>query len=312
MQPLTAQKRAIIVISDGLDRGSKAKFATVLSTLGNITSRQGDLAQAKAFNRESLALARELGDKPLIALALNNIEYFTALQGEIAQTENVLEALSMTREIGDKMYITKTLHSIGYIMARQGNLAQAKKWYRESLTLAQEIQSERNIGEALCGLALIAVTEEQFLLAALLFGAGEARFDIDVNMNVAEQLELKQAMEKVSTLVGVKAFEEARSQGRTMTVEQVLAASRTTAIINPLPSPRYPDDLTEGEVQFLCLAAKGLTDEQIAEQLMIAPHDVNMYLPSIYSKIKVSPDAAGDAITLRIAATQYAIEHDLC
>src|SRR5437868_4876115 len=77
----------------------------------------------------------------------------------------------------------------------------------------------------------------------------------------------------------VKAFEEARSQGRTMTVEQVLAASRTTAIINPLPSPRYPDDLTEGEVQFLCLAAKGLTDEQIAEQLMIAPHDVNMYLP---------------------------------
>src|SRR5256885_8265181 len=36
LQPLTAQKRAIIVISDGLDRGSKAKFPTVLNTLQSL------------------------------------------------------------------------------------------------------------------------------------------------------------------------------------------------------------------------------------------------------------------------------------
>jgi Ca-activated chloride channel family protein len=34
--PLTAQKRAIVVISDGLDRGSKAKFATALSALQSL------------------------------------------------------------------------------------------------------------------------------------------------------------------------------------------------------------------------------------------------------------------------------------
>jgi VWFA-related protein len=36
LRPLTAQKRAIVVISDGLDRGSKAKFATALSTLQSL------------------------------------------------------------------------------------------------------------------------------------------------------------------------------------------------------------------------------------------------------------------------------------
>jgi Ca-activated chloride channel homolog len=33
LRPLTAQKRAIVVISDGLDKGSKAKFSQALSTL---------------------------------------------------------------------------------------------------------------------------------------------------------------------------------------------------------------------------------------------------------------------------------------
>lgn len=33
LRPLSAQKRAIVVISDGLDRGSKTKFAQVLNTL---------------------------------------------------------------------------------------------------------------------------------------------------------------------------------------------------------------------------------------------------------------------------------------
>lgn len=36
LRPLTAQKRAIVVISDGLDRGSKAKFATALSALQSL------------------------------------------------------------------------------------------------------------------------------------------------------------------------------------------------------------------------------------------------------------------------------------
>lgn len=36
LRPLTAQKRAIVVISDGLDRGSKAKFAQALSALQSL------------------------------------------------------------------------------------------------------------------------------------------------------------------------------------------------------------------------------------------------------------------------------------
>ncbi len=48
--------------------------------------------------------------------------------------------------------------------------------------------------------------------------------------------------------------------------------------------------------------AKGLTDAQIAEQLVISSRTVNTLLTSIYGKIQVSS---------RSAATRYAIEHRL-
>jgi DNA-binding NarL/FixJ family response regulator len=55
-------------------------------------------------------------------------------------------------------------------------------------------------------------------------------------------------------------------------------------------------------VEVLRLVAQGLTNEQVAEQLVISPRTVNTHLTSIFSKIGVSS---------RGAATRYAIEQHL-
>ncbi len=68
------------------------------------------------------------------------------------------------------------------------------------------------------------------------------------------------------------------------------------------PAATYPDGLTSREVEVLRLLARGLSDAQIAEQLVISPRTVNSHLTSIYSKIQVSS---------RVAATRYAMEHQL-
>ena len=67
-------------------------------------------------------------------------------------------------------------------------------------------------------------------------------------------------------------------------------------------STRYPADLTVREVEVLCLVAQGMTDAQVAEQLVISPRTVNWHLTVIYSKLGVSS---------RSAATRYAFEHTL-
>jgi DNA-binding NarL/FixJ family response regulator len=67
-------------------------------------------------------------------------------------------------------------------------------------------------------------------------------------------------------------------------------------------SPTYPNGLTAREVEVLRLVAQGLTDAQVAEQLVISPRTVNTHLTAIYGKI---------GVTSRSAATRYAIENHL-
>ncbi len=292
--------------------GDKSLIATTLCTLGDIAARQDELKQAVAYNQETLVLARELGDKLLVALALNNLGYFTALQGDLTLAAYAKEGYALMRELGDRMYIAKTLHTVGYVTACQGNLSLAKTWYREGLSLAQEVGSEKDIGEDLTGLAIISAAEGQLLQAAYLFGAVEARLDINVDMNAIERAKYKHAVEGVRRQLGKKAFTAAHGEGLTMTPQQVLAIPQSPAVVNLPPSPKYPDGLTEREVQVLCLVAKGLTDEQIARQLVISPRTVNSHLTSIYRKILVSSVGKERQAAPRIAAARYVTEHDLC
>jgi DNA-binding NarL/FixJ family response regulator len=61
-------------------------------------------------------------------------------------------------------------------------------------------------------------------------------------------------------------------------------------------------DLTEREVEVLHLLAMGLSNMQIAKQLIISPRTVHAHVRSIYNKL---------GVTSRSAATRYAIQHQI-
>jgi DNA-binding NarL/FixJ family response regulator len=96
--------------------------------------------------------------------------------------------------------------------------------------------------------------------------------------------------------------------GRSMTPEQALAAQDTSGATLPSSSSSQepvstpPAGMTNREFEVLGLVVKGLTNAQIAEQLVIRPVTVNSYLRAIYSKLGVSS---------RLAAMRYAIDHNL-
>ena len=66
--------------------------------------------------------------------------------------------------------------------------------------------------------------------------------------------------------------------------------------------PTAPAGLTTRELEVLRLIAQGLTDAQIAEQLVLSLHTIHAHLRTIYSKLGVAS---------RSAATRYAFEHQL-
>ena len=63
-----------------------------------------------------------------------------------------------------------------------------------------------------------------------------------------------------------------------------------------------PAELTRREMEVLRLLTMGLTNIQIAEQLVISLATVNTHVGSIYTKLGVNS---------RSAATRYAVEHHL-
>ena len=98
------------------------------------------------------------------------------------------------------------------------------------------------------------------------------------------------------------------AEGRTLSPEQAIAvkgqpiSSKDRMTRHKQAAPSSPNDLTEREVEVLRLVARGLTDAQIAETLVISPRTVNAHLRSIYNKL---------GITSRNAATYFALEHQL-
>ncbi len=70
----------------------------------------------------------------------------------------------------------------------------------------------------------------------------------------------------------------------------------------PAPAPVIPNGLTVREVEVLRLVAQGMSNSQIAEQLVLSANTVNAHIQSIYRKLDVNS---------RSAATRFAMEHHL-
>ncbi len=118
---------------------------------------------------------------------------------------------------------------------------------------------------------------EEMLLAIRAAAGGEAIFSPTIAQRLAD-------------------YFAAPAQGSGTPPEQARREQQET------PTSEYPAGLTAREVDVLKLAARGLTNAQIAQQLYLSPRTVNAHLNSIYQKLGVSS---------RTAATRFASEHGL-
>ena len=86
----------------------------------------------------------------------------------------------------------------------------------------------------------------------------------------------------LETYLGEEAYTQAQNQGSRMTPEQVLTRAEPTQTTALNVSPKYPDGLTEREIEVLRLVASGLTDAQVAEQFVISPRTVQAGAPALH------------------------------
>jgi ATP/maltotriose-dependent transcriptional regulator MalT len=295
--------------------GEKLLMSLALIGLARAEMSQDHAARAHSLLEESLTISRAFGNNWGVAQVLSLLGQLALGQGELPQAEALLkDSARLASEVGDRHNVAQSHLLLAGLAALRGEDAVARLRYEEGLSTALEIKHTGFIASGLKGLGCVAAAQGLPIWAALLWGAAEP-------LRESRSVAIPQAVyERMTAVVrsqlGEPAFEEAWAKGRTMTAVQVLTSPEAFAPQIPQQAQAVPGNtptvptrhssssarLTTREVEVLRLVAQGLTDVQVAQQLVISPRTVNWHLTSIYSKIGVSS---------RAAATRYAIEHQL-
>jgi DNA-binding NarL/FixJ family response regulator len=181
--------------------------------------------------------------------------------------------------------------------------------YQQSLALTLELGDRFIMPFNLEGLAGVLMTQGELTGAVQLWGAAEElREATGVPLHPVDRAGYEQAVATARAQLGEQAFAAAWAAGRRMTPEQAGAGLHQASLSEPVPEALHPpsltapNDLTAREMEVLRLLARGLSNAQIAEELVVSLLTVKAHLRSIYSKL---------GVTSRVAATRYALEHHL-
>jgi len=288
--------------------GNKRGIAHSLSQLAQaLFDCQADQARVRSLVEECLALSKEVGFKEGIAAAQCLLGQLALSQSDLATAHTQVEqSVVLYKEMGHRHGTAESLAVLGKVLAVEGDYAAARRQYEESLAISGELGEQWMVARGLVGLGEVVAAEHKLAWAAQLWGAADALRDtLGVPIPPIERAEYERLLSATRVHLGERAFAAAWAQGRAMTPRQALAAQghKPTPTPSATPSPQaYPAGLTAREVEVLRLLAGGLTDQQIADKLVLSPRTVHAHISSIYSKL---------GVTSRSAATRYAIEHHL-
>ena len=289
--------------------GNRRRIATALNTLGNIAFYQGDIIAAHTNYEESLATWRDVGTEYAIAELLCALGQLALYQGDSAKARSLLEESQTTSTAtGYRLGAVQALCGLGRVALHHGDFKTARARYEESAAICSTLDHKWDAALCLDGLGYVSAAEGNGVRAAQLWGAAQnLRESMGVPLPPVERPIYESAVPAARTQVGEQIFATAWEQGRAMSLEQVLAMpEQTTTGPVPAVSPSHPStyshDLTGREMEVLRLVAQGLTNAQIAGQLVLSHHTVNNHVRSILSKLEVAS---------RSGATRFAIEHKL-
>jgi DNA-binding CsgD family transcriptional regulator len=295
--------------------GSKLGMATALRRLAWVRFlSQADTVTTRRLLAKGMALFEELGDKHGIKDIHLIAGQIAVTEGDVATARELLEqCLGFVTEVGDRDGMAEVHAAAGRLATVRGEHATARALFEASLAFAREVSYQPDIAAALEGVAGAAAGQGEPLWATRLWAAAQAvREAFGVPLPPVYRAAYEAAVTDARAQLGEHSFARAWAEGRTMPLDDVLAAPESVRAAGPVPThtpakpaisaPPRPHGLTAREVEVLRLMAQGLTNAQIAEQLVLSPHTVNNHVRSILSKLGV-PSRSG--------ATRFAVEHQM-
>jgi len=294
----------------------KKNLARALRSLGRLRFAQGDATAARSLFEESLALCRETKEAFHLARALDLLGQLELVQrnAELAQPW-LEEAHRSYHALGTQRHLAWASLRLAEVARQQEKYDVAHACYRKSLELFERLNETEGIASVLRSWGQLAARQHKLQWAARLWGASQVwsqrktsqHFSLPVDHLQATGANNEPVVEAVRQQLGPQAFTAAWEEGQRMSPTRFLALQALhEPVASQSPAPLHgdvgPSHLTEREIEVLRLVARGHTDAQIAEALVISPRTVHAHLRSIYSKLGLSS---------RFAAIRYALDAHL-
>jgi predicted ATPase/DNA-binding CsgD family transcriptional regulator len=300
--------------------GDRSGLAITLGRLAWTDFAEEQYQRARTRFEQALILLRELGDAYSLANTLVHLGELTRFEGNDAQAEPLyLEALRYYQKLGHATRGAMALSNLGEVARARGDFARALALITEALLINLHRQgSKEHIYSGLVMLGGTALQLGELELSARLYGAAEVlRETYHVTLNLTDQAQYERDLTALQVRLDAVTCQAAWKEGRALSPEEAVAlleplqqAAQAVEKAEQGASPssvststaKYPADLTAREVGVLDLLARGLTNKQIAEALVISPKTVSRHVESIFSKLGVGS---------RAAAVRFAMEQKL-
>jgi predicted ATPase/DNA-binding SARP family transcriptional activator len=140
--------------------------AVALDGAGQLAAVQADQDGQRAYQEESLAIWRELGDEARIVSCLGDLGAVAHVRGEYREARSMYtEALELAQRAGDTRQTARALSGLGRLALHQGDLDQATAYYTESMTRFREAGDLRLATLILGNLGVVATNQGDLDLA---------------------------------------------------------------------------------------------------------------------------------------------------
>lgn len=197
--------------SETILQRAKLKFR-----LGNAHRRLSNPTQAEHLFEESLALARQCGDRQSIANALTglgNLKIHVAMTG----IQHLQEALGIYRQIGDRAGEGRVLSALALAYQQHGQIIQALTYYEKAADNAREIGDIRQHGVISANMADAYTT---------LGRLADARECVEVALRIGNQVKDRSVLSVAYTQLAQLLVAEGDMEAAQNNLDQALALSR--------------------------------------------------------------------------------------
>jgi DNA-binding CsgD family transcriptional regulator/tetratricopeptide (TPR) repeat protein len=299
-------------------------LAQALSHLGFLEYLEDRQELAREIYGEGLGLARESGDLGVVAEFLDNLGRTAQAEGDLdGAVRAYREAVEIWREAGQSNWLAMGLNNLGSAEALRGELGAARAHLEEALTRAQRLGNQRRIAFTLAAVATLAAVQGQAERAVRLETVASAAI-AEMGARLAQPAyalyapHLERARRSLGPVVTVA--------GQAMTldeaVEETLAwlpppATSDQVVLPPTwegssapvdgasvvavaPSPASVGGLSRRELEVAALVARGMTNRQIAQELVITEGTAASHVKHILARLTLDS---------RVQIATWAVQH---